>query len=128
MGMIAEILTYSSPPMTKPRLHVSRRGCWFEPPRNASNIIARYFARRYGIELTSRRGTPWTPRDLPGVVAWHSPKRVSGLDHATGEIAGVRDRSGHDRRLVAPVGHAPTVVSATLRQSLRHSPPEEHTP
>ena len=108
--MIAEVLTYSSPPMTKPRLHISRRGCWFEPPRNARDVIARYFALRYGIELTSRRGTPWTPRDLPGVVAWVAPTRVQGLDHATGQISGVRDRSGRGRHLVSPVGRGPTVV------------------
>lgn len=119
--MIAEVLTYSSPPMTRARLHVSRRGCWFEPPRNASNIIARYFARRYGIELTSRRGKTWTPRDIPGAVARYSSTRVQGLDHATGQIAGVRDRSGHGRHLVAPPRHAPTVVSANLSANLSAS-------
>lgn len=105
--MTAEVLTYSSPPMTRARLHISRRRCWFEPPRNASNIIARYFARRYGIEPTSRRGKPWTPRDLPGVVAWwRAPKGHDFSEPATV----LRDQSGHGRHLVAPAGRGPTVV------------------
>lgn len=47
-----------------------------------------------------------------GRLVVYSSTRVQGLDHATGEIAGVRDRSGHGRHLVAPAGRGPTVVSA----------------